>query len=330
MTLKTYIASIVFGTAFFGVLALAASTASIARAQETPTASAENTDAPAAPTNSASNQDQVADPVVPTNSQANTDTTPDPIIPSNGGANTDTTPDPLIPSGQGSNSGVDDTSAPVTPGNPGTTDTSGGGSSGSSFSGGSGGGAFFPTATTTATTTSPALPVLINIAQCTSYITDYLKFGIANNPVQVTRLQQFLATEGFRVPVTGFFGRDTEAAVDAFQEKYLAEIMLPWGATRGSGFVYITTTKKINELYCKANFSLTAAQIAVIEAYRTNQANGSTADPLFPGITASSTASTTAVIGQGSSTDSAANTAAAVNTGIFSRIWNFIKGLFGR
>jgi hypothetical protein len=76
--------------------------------------------------------------------------------------------------------------------------------------------------------------------------------GRNNDPEQVRRLQQFLNTEmGAGLPVTGFFGVLTDAAVKAFQKKYASAVLTPWDINEPTGYVYLTTKKKINELYCR-------------------------------------------------------------------------------
>jgi peptidoglycan hydrolase-like protein with peptidoglycan-binding domain len=101
--------------------------------------------------------------------------------------------------------------------------------------------------TTTTTTTSTAC---IN----TNYITKYIKLGAANNPAEVNKLQIFLRDyEGFSsLSVTGIYDQATYNAVKQFQLKYAADILTPWGITAPSGWVYITTKKKINQLYCQS------------------------------------------------------------------------------
>lgn len=80
---------------------------------------------------------------------------------------------------------------------------------------------------------------------------DYMRRGRANDPAQVKLLQEFLNGEvQANLPVTGFFGPLTEAAVKAFQKKYADEVLTPWGITEPTGFVYKTTLRKINLIHC--------------------------------------------------------------------------------
>ena len=84
------------------------------------------------------------------------------------------------------------------------------------------------------------------------------------------KLQAFLQIfEGFaELEVSGVFDQPTFDAVNAFQVKYQSDVLTPWGVESSTGYVYITTKKKINELYCQKEFPLTASEIAEIENYR--------------------------------------------------------------
>ena len=89
-----------------------------------------------------------------------------------------------------------------------------------------------------------------SVAQC-SYLKDYLKFGENNDPAEVLKLQGFLiAFEGLNIQLTGVFDQATFDAVSNFQEKYKEEILAPWGYSNPTGYVYITTKNKINEIFC--------------------------------------------------------------------------------
>ncbi len=107
--------------------------------------------------------------------------------------------------------------------------------------------------------------------ECVEYLTTPIKRG-ANNPVsEVLKLQYFLnAFEKFKLRLTGFYDDQTYAAVHAFQRKYASDILAPWGATETTGFVYHTTKKKVNELYCegKREFPLSEVQAKEIDAVR--------------------------------------------------------------
>lgn len=89
---------------------------------------------------------------------------------------------------------------------------------------------------------------------CRAHITQYLKKGVNNDPAEVSKLQSFLVDqEGFTdVQVTGIFDNTTDVAVRMFQEKHSGIVLSPWAMKKGTGYVYRTTTKQINDLYCAA------------------------------------------------------------------------------
>ncbi len=84
------------------------------------------------------------------------------------------------------------------------------------------------------------------------------------------KLQVFLKNlEGFSdLAITGVYDDATIAATDAFQIRYKADILLPWGydGTTGTDYTYILTKKKVNEIYCQRAFPVTAQQQAEIDA----------------------------------------------------------------
>ncbi|MEX2368812.1 MAG: peptidoglycan-binding domain-containing protein, partial [Candidatus Paceibacterota bacterium] len=109
--------------------------------------------------------------------------------------------------------------------------------------------------------------------QCQSlYLEDHLRIDFDNDPEEVLRLQSFLKTyEGYDyVSLSGTFDESTLRAVEAFQTRYAGDILTPWGyqADEATGYVYITTKQKINEIYCDEQFMLNREQQAEILAYR--------------------------------------------------------------
>jgi hypothetical protein len=101
---------------------------------------------------------------------------------------------------------------------------------------------------------SPAPVVPPPLQECDPYLTEYMRFGDNNDPAEVRRLQEFLAKDKSIYPeglVTGFFGPLTLDAVKRFQTKYATDILVPWGITIPTGYVFETTIAKINELYCE-------------------------------------------------------------------------------
>ncbi len=120
-------------------------------------------------------------------------------------------------------------------------------------------------------TTTPVVPTIIPPLQVCTYLTDFLKMGADNNPTEVEKLQNFLKNyQGYEnVVVNGIFDSATYNAVIGFQMDYSYDILTPWGSQEPTGFVYITTRNKINELYCSMEIPLTAIELAEIENYRT-------------------------------------------------------------
>ena len=228
---------------------------------------------------------------------------------------TQTTPSPVTPPTP---------PTPVTPPTPPVTPSySGGGSYSGSFYGGG----FSPVplavsiATTSATTSCPLL-------------TSYLKLGSNNDGSQVTKLQIFLKdSQNLNVDINGIFDQKTDVAVRAFQTKYMSDIMGPWGATMASGFVYITTEKKINEIACNSPLTLNPAEISIIDAYKNTGVNAQNNTVVGVGSvntgTSTLNASTTTFGPEiGSNTNGSSNTASVINASVLQRLWGFIKNLF--
>lgn len=81
------------------------------------------------------------------------------------------------------------------------------------------------------------------------YLSAYMRQGAANDAAEVRKLQSFLTGQGFPVPVTGYFGPLTAAAVSAFQAAHADEVLKPWGVGP-TGIVFKTTRWKINNIVC--------------------------------------------------------------------------------
>jgi uncharacterized repeat protein (TIGR01451 family) len=139
-----------------------------------------------------------------------------------------------------------------------TENCGGGGGSSGSGSGSSSGGS-----------SRPATVVALSNTTC-FYLRDYLRRDFNNDPLEVMKLQAFLKNfEGHNnVVVTGIFDQATFDAVSAFQMKYFKDILEPWGHTGPTGYVYILTLKKINEIYCQRLYPLDQAQINEIAAFK--------------------------------------------------------------
>jgi hypothetical protein len=131
---------------------------------------------------------------------------------------------------------------------------------------------YFRPISTEGTQTAVGVELVLNPQTPTScfYLKEYLRYGQPNNREEVLKLQSFLRDfEGFRnLEVTGFFDLSTDAAVRAFQDKYANDVLVPWNLPGNTGYVYYTTQKKINEIYCQRAFPLNDAQLAEIEAYK--------------------------------------------------------------
>ncbi|MCK5591136.1 MAG: hypothetical protein KAI72_04200, partial [Candidatus Pacebacteria bacterium] len=102
-----------------------------------------------------------------------------------------------------------------------------------------------------------------------NYLLEYIKLGAKNNPVEVEKLETFLNIfEGESLAINGSYEKVDFNAVSRFQEKYRTDVLDPWGLKSATGFVYITTKKKVNELYCKREFPLTLKQEKEINKYK--------------------------------------------------------------
>jgi uncharacterized repeat protein (TIGR01451 family) len=173
---------------------------------------------------------------------------------------TDTTP-----GGCGSCGGGQTTPTPPSSGGCGDRGCSGGGN-------GPIVGSFGQVFATSASSSGQVLGVATSSTACDTYLTAFIRSNYKNDQQQVRRLQSVLRDfEGAKnIKLNGIYDVATLAAVHAFQIKYKSEILTPWGQTKSTGFVYLTTRKKINEIYCMntRQFSLSPAQQAEVDAYR--------------------------------------------------------------
>lgn len=106
--------------------------------------------------------------------------------------------------------------------------------------------------------------------QC-DYLTNNLRIDLSNDSQQVYRLQAFLQAYAYDyVELTGEFDEATLRAVQAFQTRHAEDILEPWGyeADEATGYVYITTRQKINEIYCNQDIELTSSEQSEIANYR--------------------------------------------------------------
>jgi hypothetical protein len=114
-------------------------------------------------------------------------------------------------------------------------------------------------------TSSPSSPT------CGVWIHDFLRYGSENNPAEVRNLQLFLNVfESAGLSVNGVYDLETKSAIENYQRRYTDEILAPWGITEPTGYVYLTTRKKVNEQYCGSlrTFPLTPAEEEIIASSR--------------------------------------------------------------
>jgi len=105
--------------------------------------------------------------------------------------------------------------------------------------------------------------------QSCSYLEDHLHIDWNNDPLEVAKMQWFLREfEGYDLDVDGDYDQETHDRVVAFQERYSEDILEPWGYTQGTGFTYITTKNKVNEIICDRAVSFTPAEQREIEQYQ--------------------------------------------------------------
>ena len=210
-------------------------------------------------------------------------------------------------------------------------------SSSGSFLGSSFGGGGSSAGLSGSTTT---IPLSLTLPNSCPLITTFMGLGGKNDSSEVLKLQTFLKNvEGANLSLTGIFDANTIAAVKTFQAKYLVDVMGPWKSLSPSGYVYITTKRKINEIACNSTIILTPEEAAIISAHNKALVN------VKPAITApiettstttvednstgTTTSTTTDIIGSTPNTG-VANTATVVNAPVLQRIWDFFKGIFGK
>ena len=190
--------------------------------------------------------------------------------------------------------------------------------------------------------------------QCEQYLLEFIKFGDNNNSDEVRKLQEFLNDfEGATLDVNGVYDEATFAAVVVFQNKYNRDVLSPWGLQTDTGYVYLTTRKKINEIYCnfQLEFPLTAAQLAEVNQFKgllqnleaqglplpdTSNVGFAPSAPTFAGGDSEDpTVVLTEETTDGEEEDSTDSLAAAIEAveaedgegGIFGRIGNFFRNL---
>ena len=158
------------------------------------------------------------------------------------------------------------TTPPVTP--PGGGGNGGGGNS-SGGGGGSGGGSSSSGGRRHDITSATSVGEVLGVSTTCSYLRDFLRRDWDNDKIEMLKLQSFLnAFEKESLMLNATFDQATFEAVSRFQNKYFSDILEPWGHTAPTGFVYILTKKKINEIYCNTLLSLNQAERDEIAAFR--------------------------------------------------------------
>lgn len=243
-----------------------------------------------------------------------------------------------IPNNNGGGGGT----TPVTPTTPTTPGGGGGGGNGpiAGSYGGGGNGPIVPEGQVLGASTS-TLP-----NSCTQYLTAFIRAGQKNDASQVERLQTFLNTyEGATLTVNGTYDAATLAATEKFQKTYGGDILAPWGIASPTGYVYLTTRKEVNTIYCHftQNFPLSASQQAIINAARSGTAVSGTAmissHPHASGASSSSgsamskeeqaAAAAAADMGMMGSSSSATGSSTQVTNNPLNGIGSFFSHLFG-
>ena len=93
---------------------------------------------------------------------------------------------------------------------------------------------------------------------CGPYLLKFIKWGINNDPEEVKKLQAFLNEYlNLDLPLSGIYDQATYEAVKQFQLLLKDEVLTPWvnigclpSNTTPTGYVYLTTTRAINNIVC--------------------------------------------------------------------------------
>ncbi|MDB5187535.1 MAG: hypothetical protein JWO50_55 [Candidatus Kaiserbacteria bacterium] len=99
-----------------------------------------------------------------------------------------------------------------------------------------------------------ATTVIPRLENCAPYATQYTTYG--SRGFEVEKLQMFLnAYEGSNLPITGYFGPLTKAALQSFQGKY---------GIAATGNQYVETSNMINALYCRPAYNQTTQYVSLV------------------------------------------------------------------
>ncbi len=184
-------------------------------------------------------------------------------------------------------------------------------------------------------------------ANCSQYLTSFIKPGARNDAEQVKRLQYVLGTlEHLTVGTAGVYDAQTIAATKVFQLRYANRILAPWGLSQPTGNVFLTTRRVVNEIYCNGKpFPLTAEEQAQIDRFtashrttvttpRVTTPRVTTPTPTQPTTVAPVTTDTGSDTGtntdSNTGTDTGSNDQAGAAGGSSGGFWGWVGGIFHR
>jgi len=110
----------------------------------------------------------------------------------------------------------------------------------------------------------------------------HLLFAALGNDVFLRELAGFK-----NLQITNVFDQATFDAVSAFQVSFQPDILTPWGYAQGesTGFVYILTKKKINEIVCQRAYPLNTQQEEEIAQFNAFMESLRSQGVSVPGVT---------------------------------------------
>ena len=98
---------------------------------------------------------------------------------------------------------------------------------------------------------TPLGQVLGAETSCGIYVDKFLRRGYKNDVEAVKKVQTFLNNYmKAGLPVTGYFGIQTEKALKKFQTAYPETVLGPWGFKKPTGIFYLTTQTQVNNIMC--------------------------------------------------------------------------------
>ena len=137
--------------------------------------------------------------------------------------------------------------------------------------------------------------------------------------------------EGAKLNPTGVYDAPTIAAVEKFQAKHADSVLTPWAIDAPTGYVYITTRRKINEVYCNngRTFPFTAEEERKIAIGRSDGHSSGSAmtsgGSVHGGTSAGDNSSGGSVSGESSSSST---TSSKGGGGAWDSIKHFLGNLF--